>query len=282
MKKQSDWTTIITPKKGIGLRLGEVFRYKDLIWLNVVRLFKVKYKQTILGPLWFILQPLLMTLVHTVIFGDLIGLAPNSVPTFLFYMSANVLWLYFSTCLSATSSTFLTHARLFEKVYFPRLTIPISTIISSAIKFLMEFAVFMLALLIYYLCGAKFEITWVALFTPLFVLQLGLLGLGIGLIISALTIKYRDLQVLIGFGLQLLMFLSPVVYGIDSIANPTLQQIIMYNPISPTMELIRYGFLGVGSLVWNYWLIASITTIVILVFGIIIFNRVEKNFTDII
>ena len=218
-EKEQGYTTIITANDKRGLNLREVFKYKDLIWLNVGRIFKTKYAQTILGPLWFIIQPLLTTLVHTLIFGNLAGLAPNSniVPTFLFYMAANILWLYFSSCLSITSSTFLSHARLFGKVYFPRLTMPISTIISSAIKFFIEFVVFLLAMLIFFMLGANIKITWVMLLTPLFVLQLGLLAMAVGIIISALTVKYRDLQVLVSFSIQLWMFLTPVVYGLESI-----------------------------------------------------------------
>lgn len=281
-EKEQGYTTIITANDKRGLNLREVFKYKDLIWLNVGRIFKTKYAQTILGPLWFIIQPLLTTLVHTLIFGNLAGLAPNSniVPTFLFYMSANILWLYFSSCLSITSSTFLSHARLFGKVYFPRLTMPISTIISSAIKFFIEFVVFLLAMLIFFMLGANIKITWVMLLTPLFVLQLGLLAMAVGIIISALTVKYRDLQVLVSFSIQLWMFLTPVVYGLESIQDPTLQTIILCNPASAVMELMRYGWLGVGSTPWLFWGISWGVTIVVLIIGILIFNRVERNFMD--
>lgn len=277
-----EWTTIITPKKRTGLMIREVLSYRDLIWLNVCRIFKVKYKQTVLGPLWFVIQPLLTTLVHTLIFGNLAGLAPDVVPTFLFYMSANVMWLYFSGCLSATSTTFLSHARLFEKVYFPRLTMPISTIISSGLKFFIEFGVFLVAMLIYYLSGANFKITWVAALTPILLMQLGLLAMAIGIIISSITVKYRDLQVLVSFGLQLWMYLTPVVYGLDSISSQTLKTIILCNPVSPVIELMRYGWLGVGSTPWEYWGISLIVTFVILIIGVLAFNKAERNFVDMI
>lgn len=262
--------------------IREVLSYRDLIWLNVCRIFKVKYKQTVLGPLWFVIQPLLTTLVHTLIFGNLAGLAPDVVPTFLFYMSANVMWLYFSGCLSATSTTFLSHARLFEKVYFPRLTMPISTIISSGLKFFIEFGVFLVAMLIYYLSGANFKITWVAALTPILLMQLGLLAMAIGIIISSITVKYRDLQVLVSFGLQLWMYLTPVVYGLDSISSQTLKTIILCNPVSPVIELMRYGWLGVGSTPWEYWGISLLVTFIILIIGVLAFNKAERNFVDMI
>ena len=284
MNKKSEnkgWTTVITSKKRwFNLNLKEVFSYKDLIALNVEREFKVKYKQTILGPLWFILQPLLLTLVHTLIFGNLAQLAPGVVPTFLFYMSANILWLFFSSVLSSTSTTFLSYARIFGKIYFPRLTIPISTLISASIKFLIEFAVFMVAMLIYYLSGAEFSVNWVAFLTPVFILQLGLLAMGIGVMVSAITVKYRDLQVLVSFSLQLWMFASPVVYGISSIENQTIKTLIMCNPVSASIELMRYGWLGVGSTPWEYFIISWCVTILVLFFGVCVFNRAEKNFMD--
>jgi lipopolysaccharide transport system permease protein len=284
MNKKSQnkgWTTVITSKKRwFNLNLKEVFSYKDLIALNVEREFKVKYKQTILGPLWFILQPLLLTLVHTLIFGNLARLAPGIVPTFLFYMSANILWIFFSGVLSSTSTTFLSYSRLFGKIYFPRLTIPISTLISSLIKFVIEFAVFMVAMLIYYLSGATFSVNWVAFLTPVFLLQLGLLAMGIGIIVSAVTVKYRDLQVLVSFSLQLWMFVSPVVYGASSIENQTIKTLIMCNPVSASIELMRYGWLGVGNAPWEYFIISCGVTILLLFFGICIFNRAEKNFMD--
>ena len=280
-RNKNEWTTVITAKKKpFDLSVREVFGYKDLILLNVERIFKIKYKQTILGPLWFIFQPLLLTLVHSFVFGNLAGFAPEIVPTFLFYMVANVLWLFFSSSLSQTSSTFLTHARLFGKVYFPRLTIPISTVISTAINFAIEFSVFLVVMFIYYLLGAKFYINWVAFLTPLFILQLGLLAMGLGIIISSITVKYRDLQVLVGFGLQLWMFVSPVVYGVSSISNQEIVKAIMCNPVSASLELMRYGWLGVGSAPWEYWMLSWIITVIVLLIGIASFNRAEKNFMD--
>ncbi len=276
-----EWTTVITAKrKFFDLNVSEVFKYKDLIALNVERIFKVKYKQTILGPLWFIVQPLLLTLVHTLIFGNLAGLAPDVVPTFLFYMSVNVLWLFFSSSLSTISTTFLAHSRLFGKVYFPRLTIPISSILSTLINFAIEFGVFLIAMLIYYLNGATFSINWVALLTPLFVLQLGLLAFAVGILISSLTVKYRDLQVLVSFGLQLLMYLSPVVYGASSIQNETIKTLVLVNPVSSSLELMRYGWLGVGEANWLFWGVSWLVTVILLIFGIAAFNRAEKNFMD--
>ncbi len=282
-EKKTGWTTVITAKKKpFDLSVKEVFSYKDLVLLNVGRIFKIKYKQTILGPLWFILHPLLLTLVHAFVFGNLAGLAPDVVPAFLFYMVANVLWLFFSSTLSQTSTTFLTHSRLFGKIYFPRLTIPISTLISTAINFLIEFAVFMVVMLIYYLFGASFSVNWVAFLTPLLILQVGLLAMGLGLLISSITVKYRDLQVLVGFGLQLWMLISPVVYSISTISDTKLVTALMCNPLSASLELIRYAWLGVGSTPWEFWVLSWIVTLFILIIGIASFNRAEKNFMDVI
>ena len=279
--RKNDWTTVISAKrKFFDLSVKEVFGYKDLILLNVARIFKIKYKQTILGPLWFIVQPLLLTLVHSFVFGNLAGFAPDVVPTFLFYMVANVLWLFFYSSLSQTSSTFLTHARLFGKVYFPRLTIPISTVMSTAINFVIEFLVFLVVMLIYYLCGAQFTINWVAFLTPLFILQLGLLAMGLGIIVSSITVKYRDLQVLVGFGLQLWMLVSPVAYSVSSIADKNIATAILCNPVSASIELMRYGWLGTGTTPWEFWGIAWAVTIFVLLIGVALFNRAEKNFMD--
>lgn len=279
MKEKFD--TLITAKSNpFKLNIKETAKYKDLIWLFVQRDFKTKYKQTILGPLWFIIQPLLTTFVFTIVFGQIAKLSTDGVPQFLFYLAGNVPWLFFSTCLNHTSTTFYTNARLFGRVYFPRIITPISTVITCFFNFLIQFVMFVCLDVVFILVGANVHITRYAALFPLLILELGVLGMGIGIIISSLTVKYRDLQVLVGFGVQLLMYVSPVVYSISSIENSTLKTLIMLNPVSPVIEFMRVGWLGVGSTEWLYLGISLAVTLVIAFLGIVIFNKTEKNFMD--
>jgi lipopolysaccharide transport system permease protein len=277
---EKTWTTIVEPKnKLLDLKLKEVWKYRDLILLFVQRDFKTKYKQTILGPLWFIIQPLFTTVIYTFVFGNLAGLSTDGLPQFLFYMAGNVPWLYFSTCLTNTSNTFTGNAGVFGKVYFPRLTTPIATVITAIINFVIQFAMFMIFEVYYLVIGANVHITWYALLTPLLVVQLALLGMGFGIIISSLTTKYRDLQVLVSFGVSLWMYATPVIYAASSL-SPKVYHILMLNPVAPIIELMRYGWLGAGTVSFGYWGISWITTILVLLLGIIIFNKVEKTFMD--
>ncbi len=279
MEKQ--WTAIIKPKrKLLDLNLKEVWKYRDLIKLNVSRDFKTRYKQTVLGPLWFVIQPLLASLVHLLVFGTIAGLSTDGVPKYLFYLIGSIFWGMFSSCLSSTSTTFTGNAGLFSKVYFPRLVSPVSTVFTQIGNFLIQFGLYLIVSLIFFLSGNQFSITWVATLTPLIVLQMALLGLGFGIIISSLTTKYRDLQVLVGFGITLLMYLSPVVYSSGSIRSAKLYTALMLNPVSPLIELLRFGWLGAGSAPWMFWGISLIVTAFILLIGILIFNKIEKNFLD--
>lgn len=274
------WTAVIEPKhKLVDLKLKEVWQYRDLVWLFVKRDFKTRYKQTVLGPLWFIIQPLLLTVAQTFIFGNIAGLSTDGLPQFLFYMAGNVPWLYFSTCLTSTSSTFTNNARIFGKIYFPRMTTPIATAISSLINFLIQFAMFVAFTLIFMATGANVHITWLAMLTPLFVLELAALGMGFGIIISSLTTKYRDLQVLVSFGVLVWMYLSPVIVSGSSL-SPTTYTLMMLNPVSPVIELMRYAWLGSGTTPWGFWGISWIVTFIVLLIGIILFNKVEKTFMD--
>lgn len=279
MKEKFD--TLITAKKNpFKLNISETVKYKDLIWLFVQRDFKTKYKQTILGPLWFIIQPLLTTFIFTIVFGQIARLSTDGVPQFLFYLAGNVPWLFFSACLTHTSSTFYSNARLFGKVYFPRIVSPISTVITCFFNFLIQFIMFLLIDIVFILIGASAKITLYALLFPLLILQLGLLGMSVGIIISSLTVKYRDLQVLVGFGVQLLMYLSPVVYSVSSIPNSTLRNIILLNPVTPSIEFLRIGFLGSGSTPWIYLAISFCVTLVLAFFSVVVFNKTERNFID--
>lgn len=277
---EKKWTAVIEPQKRLfDLNLKEVWQYRDLIWLFVKRDFTTKFKQTILGPLWYIIQPLFTTIVQTFVFGGIAKLPTDGVPQFLFYMAGNVPWAYFSSCLQSTSNTFVANSGVFGKVYFPRLTTPISTVISSLFNFIVQFVMFLGFTLYFFLTGANIQITWVAALTPLFIIQMALLGMGFGIIISSMTTKYRDLQVLVGFGISLWMYATPVIYS-GSTLSSRLYSIMMLNPMAPIIELMRYGWLGSGTMPLLYWGISWITTAVVLFIGIIIFNKVEKTFMD--
>lgn len=272
--------TVIEPKnKLLDLKIKEVWDYRDLVMLFVRRTFVAQYKQTILGPAWAIIQPLFTTVIFTFVFGNLAGLAPSGVPTFIFYLCGSIAWTYFSGCLTATSTTFTANASIMGKVYFPRLVMPISTVISQLIAFAIQAIFFIAFLVYYYVIGADVYPNMYILLTPVFILQLALLGLGFGIIISALTTKYRDLAMLVSFGTQIWMYLTPVAYDIGIIPE-RLMNIYMLNPVTPIICILRYAFLGIGELQLEYYMMSWVVTILVVFVGIIMFNRVEKTFMD--
>ena len=272
--------TVITPKKAwFDLNLKELWRYRDLILLFVRRTFVSQYKQTILGPAWAIIQPLLTTVIFTIIFGNIAGLAPGGVPTFLFYLSGSVAWGYFSGCFTATSNTFTANAAIMGKVYFPRLVMPVTTVISQLISFAIQFAFFLLFFAYYCITGAGVHPNAFVLLIPLLVLQMACLGLGFGVIVSALTTKYRDLTMLVSFGVQIWMYLTPVTYDISFIPERFLP-LYMLNPVTPVITTFRYAFLGTGTFQLTYYLIGWAVTLAVLLIGVVLFNRVEKTFMD--
>lgn len=270
----------ITSKRGLfQLDLKEIWNYRDLILLFVKRTFVSQYKQTILGPAWAVIQPLLTTLVFTVVFGGLASLPTDGVPGFLFYMCGTICWNYFSSNITVTSNTFVSNAAIFGKVYFPRLVLPISTVITNLISFSIQLITFLAFWAIYWLNGATICSNWFLLMLPLLLLQMAMLSLGFGVIISALTTKYRDLSMLVGFGVQLWMYATPVAYSSSLIPEKWLW-LYMLNPMTPIIEMFRYGFLGAGTVNIVYYLISWCVTILILVFGVLLFNKVEKTFMD--
>lgn len=272
--------TVIEPKnKLLDLKLKEVWDYRDLVMLFVRRTFVAQYKQTILGPAWAIIQPLFTTVIFTFVFGNLAGLAPSGVPTFIFYLCGSIAWTYFSGCLTATSTTFTANSSIMGKVYFPRLVMPISTVISQLIAFGIQAIFFIAFLIYYYVVGADVHPNVYMLLTPILILQLALLGLGFGIIISALTTKYRDLAMVVGFGTQIWMYLTPVAYDIGIIPE-RLMDIYMINPVTPIICMLRYAFLGIGELQLEYYTMSWVVTIFVVFVGIIMFNRVEKTFMD--
>jgi lipopolysaccharide transport system permease protein len=274
------WDLIFRPhRKWFDLKLGELWRYRDLVMLFVRRDFVSGYKQTILGPLWYLIQPLLTTITFTVVFGNLAKLPTDGLPQFLFYMSGTVAWTYFSSCLLKTSDTFISNSGLFGKVYFPRLAVPVSLLISNLIAFGIQF-VFFLAFMGYFaLRGSHIHPNWWILATPLLVLMMAGLGLGFGIIVSALTTKYRDLRFLVQFGVQLLMYATPVVYSSSSIPA-RFRTLIRANPMTSVIEAFRHAFLGGGTPAIGLLAYSFIFMVVIVVVGAIIFNRVEATFMD--
>ncbi len=267
------------------LKIKEVLAYKDLIALFVRREFVANYKQTILGPLWAILQPLLTTFVYAFVFGSLAGLSASGVPTVLFYLSGTILWLYFSSAFTLVARTFRDNSRVMSKVYFPRLVMPISSVISKLISFTIQFILFMLVLLGFMAFGTKINLNLYALFLPIIIVQLGLLALGFGVIISSITVKYRDLAMLITFGVEIWKYLTPIAYDMDKIGlvkGTTFYSVYMLNPVTPVVNLFRFGFLGIGSVDLVFYLISWAVTIIIVFVGTILFNKVERTFADMV
>lgn len=281
MEQTHKYHTHLEPKNGwFDIDLKEVWRYRDLIWLFTKRSFVVRYKQTILGPLWAIIQPLLTTLIHTLVFGGIAGISTDGVPQLLFYMGGNVVWSFFAACLNGTASTFTGNAGVFGKVYFPRLVSPISTVMFSIINFLIQLAMFLI-FWVYYLAVGQVSPNYAGIaMLPMIIVYLGLLGLGFGIIVSSLTTKYRDLTMLIGFGVSLWMYITPVVYPMSTLGNGGLYKMVMLNPVTCAVEAFRWGFLGQGVMDPLYWVISVAVMLVVVFFGVIVFSRVEKTFMD--
>lgn len=274
------WTEIIEPRtRLLDLRLGEVWRYRDLVLMFVRRDFVANYKQTILGPLWFLVQPLLTTLTFVLIFGRVAGLSTDGLPMLLFYLSGITVWNYFSETLNKTATVFKDNAQMFGKVYFPRLTMPVSIVISNLVRFGIQFLLFLLFWAYYLFTTNKVQPNEYMLLTPLLIAVMGLLALGLGMIISALTTKYKDLIFLLTFGVQLLMYATPVIYPLSSISDKY-KWILMANPMSAIVETFRYAFLGSGTFGWNHLAYSVLFSIGVLLLGTVVFNKVEKAFTD--
>ena len=276
---RDDITYISAKNKLFSVNFRELLKYRDLIWLMVKRDLVNSYKQTVLGPIWIIINPLLSTSVFTIIFDVIAGISTEGVPPFLFYMAGNVLWGFFSECLNRASSTFLSNAHIFGKVYFPRLVMPIAGIIFNLINFIVQLSVFVILVVIFTLIGSNVHPNWLLVLTPVLVLQTALLGTGIGLIVSSITTKYRDLKILVTFGVSLLMYITPVVYPVSKVPE-SFRWLMLCNPVAPIVETFRCAFLGSGEFHWAFWLLSLAVTAVVVFFGILVFNKVEKNFID--
>ena len=281
--KATPWLFEITPKnKFFTLNLKEVWQYRDLLFLFVKRDITTVYKQTVLGPLWYLIQPLFTSITFTIIFNNLAGISTGTVPPFLFNLAGITIWNYFTSCLNGTSNTFGSNAGIFGKVYFPRLIVPISIVISNLIKFGIQFFIFIVFYIFYYFQGATVSLNPLVVFFPLLIVLMGVLGLGLGMFISSLVTKYRDFSYLIGFGVQLLMYVSAVMYPLALIKEkiPHYAWLVQYNPLSYIIETTRYMLLNVGEISILGLIYTTIVTIVLLLVGILIFNRTEKSFID--
>lgn len=276
----SQWSRVITPKRGLfDIRWRELWRYRDLITLFVHRDMVTTYKQTILGPLWFIIQPLATTIMFTVVFGKIAQISTDTLPKFLFYMCGVVAWGYFADCLTKTSTTFTRNSQLFEKVYFPRLAMPLSSVLGNLLTFGIQFSVFLFFLVYFRLKGAPVDLNWRVIIVPLLLFQMAALGLGIGCLVSALTTRYRDLAMAVGFGVQLWMFASTVVYPLSSVP-PDKRWILILNPMVPVIESFRFAFLGAGVIeIWQL-IVSFAISCVILILGLMMFQHVEKTVLD--
>lgn len=286
MEKNAFKTVITSSHRLLSLHLWETFQYRDLLFLFVKRDFVSKYKQTILGPLWAIIQPLLTTVVFTIVFGNLARLTTldaagdHVVPGFLFYMSGSICWTYFSSVLQATSNTFIVNRNTMGKVYYPRLVSPIATALSNGISFAIQLGLFLLIwLIVFFQGGTSIHVTPKLLMLPLLILQMMVLSVGCGIIISSVTTKYRDLAMLVGFGLQLWQYASPIAYGLQLVPEKYLN-IYMLNPVTPIITTFRYAVFGFGYFNLYYYCISWIISLLVFFIGLILFSRIERTFMD--
>lgn len=284
IKENEDWDLVLKPQSSLfDINIKEIWRYRDLLFLFVKRDFISIYKQTILGPIWFFIQPIFTTITYTGIFFFVAKISTDNIPAPLFYVTGIILWSYFSDCLNKTSDVFLANASIFGKVYFPRLVVPLSIVISSMLKLLVQFVLFV-AIWAYYLAidhpKVNPQYTYVVL-VPVLILIMALLGLGVGIILSALTTKYRDLKFLISFGVQLLMYATPIVYPL-SIAQGKVRTALLLNPITSVIETFKFIFLGVGEMNIVHLSYSFTFSVIVLIIGVVIFNKVEKSFMDVV
>lgn len=274
------WTTILRPKnKWYDINLKELWAYKDLVVLFVKRNYVTRYKQTVLGPLWLLITPIVTTLMYALVFGEIAGISTDGAPQLAFYLSGNIVWTFFAMCLNTTSRTFIDNASVFGKVYFPRLVTPMATVITGMLDFMIQLVLMIVILLGYSVSGVHINWNMWVLATPILMIQIAVLGMGFGIIVSSLTTKYRDLSILVTFGVQLWMYASPVVYPLSQIPE-RFQAIYMLNPVAPIITIFRYAYLGVGEIPYTAWGISWIVTVLIFVIGALMFNRIEKTFMD--
>lgn len=287
VSENESWTTVIKPRTGLfEVNLKEIWDYRDLLTLFVKRDITVQYKQTVLGPLWWLIQPALTVIMYMVVFGGIAGIPTDGVPQPLFYLGGVCMWQYFADCLTKTSNTFVTNSSIFGKVYFPRLIMPLSTVTSNLVRFGIQVGLFALVYVYYAIIGMAPSPNWYLLLAPVLVVMMAGLALGFGIVISSMTTKYRDLQVLFTFIVQLWMYGTPIVYPLSQVAGKTvlgmdLTTIMCLNPVTPVIETFKYGALGAGEFIgWGWLAYSFVFMLVVLSLGILIFNKVQKSFMD--
>lgn len=275
------YSTIIEPKTSLlSVDFKEIWRYRDLFSMFVKRDIITQYKQTILGPAWFFIQPLLTMVMYMIVFGGIAGISTDGLPQALFYLAGILCWQYFADCLNKTSSTFTTNQNIFGKVYFPRLIVPLATVSSNLVRLFIQLFLFLVVYVYYLVVGVDVAPNWYVLLFPLLVLMLAGLALGFGIIISSMTTKYRDLTILFTFVVQLWMYATPIIYPLSTITNTTVRTVMLLNPITSIVETFKYGALGIGSFSWGALGYSFGFMVVLLAVGIVVFNKVQRSFMD--
>ncbi len=279
------WDIIITNRRKLfDIDFKEMWRYRDLVFMYVKRDFVTFYKQTILGPIWYFIQPVFTTIMFMFVFGGIAGISTDGVPQAVFYMAGLLCWNYFADCFNRTSNTFSSNKGVFGKVYFPRLVVPLAGVISNLVKFGIQFFLFLCVYLYFVFQGTHFNINATILMLPVYITMLAAFGLGTGMLVSSLTIKYRDLNFLISFGIGLLMYATPVIYPLSVLkeSHPEYLWLLLANPLTSILEAFKYAFTGVGMFSWTYLLYSFVVITVVFIWGLLVFNRVQRNFMDVI
>ncbi len=276
-----NWDLTITPRdKLLAVDWKEIWRYRDMFLLFVARNFRTAYKQTILGPLWFIITPVLSVIVYATVFGGIAKIPTDGIPPILFYLLGISVWGYFSACLSATSNSFVSNADIFGKVYFPRIIMPLVAVTTNLLSFAIQLAIFAAFYIYYAATGTELEIHWQIVLFPFLIVLLALMAVGFGMIFSSMTTKYRDLQIMLNKIISLWVYITPVIYPLSMVTNEKLHLAMSLNPVTPVMEAVKYSLLGQGQFSWAWLAYSAAFTLVLLVFGLMMFNKVQKSFMD--
>ena len=279
--EDKSWSLVITPRdRLLALDWRELWRYRDMFVLFVERNFRTAYKQTVLGPLWFIITPVLSVIVYVAVFGGIANIPTDGVPAVLFYLLGISVWGYFASCLNSTSNSFVTNAGIFGKVYFPRIIMPLVAVTTNLLSFAIQLAIFFAFYIYYVATGTELTIHWQIVLFPLLMLILAFMAMGFGMIFSSMTTKYRDLQIMLAKIISLWVYITPVIYPLSMVTNPKLHLMMSLNPVTPIMEAIKYSLLGVGQFSWLWLGYSVLATILLLIFGLMMFNKVQKSFMD--
>lgn len=278
---KSYWTTVITPKdRVLSFNWRELWHYRDMYLLFVMRAFRTAYKQTILGPLWFLITPVLSVIVYVAVFGGIANIPTDGIPPVLFYLLGISVWGYFASCLSSTSNSFVTNADIFGKVYFPRIIMPLVAVTVNLLSFGIQLLIFTAFYVYYAMTGTGFHLHWQAWLLPVYIFMLAMMAVGFGMIVSSVTTKYRDVQIVFDKIVSLWVYITPVIYPLSMVTNPKLHLLMSVNPVTPVMEAIKYSLLGAGEFSWTWLAYSAGMTLLLLLFGLMMFNKVQKSFMD--